>query len=189
MVIGVVGWGSVWGRERGDWRGGRTSPMEDSIDVLLGGESLGAGIAVCGGVVNGLSLTVDLRDALSPMSFIDPPELLCSLTLCLPSVSGILGELFRDFNNGSWRLPSPPWNVKPSLDFSLWELRCGLIVLLWGVEDCVVIRTGSFQCMREGFSAVPQRYGFSHGGKKAVWGKLRLSQMRSSLEVELTKMS
>ncbi len=30
-----VGWGSVRGREGGDWRGERTSPMEDSIDVLL----------------------------------------------------------------------------------------------------------------------------------------------------------
>ncbi len=131
MVIGVVGWGSVRGREREDWRGGRTSPMEDSINILLVGEPFGPGVASCRGVVNGLSSTVDLRDSLSPMSFIDPSELLCSLTLCLSSVPGILGELFHDLNDRSGRLPSSPWNVEPSSCFSLWELWCRLIVLLW----------------------------------------------------------
>ncbi len=132
MVIGMVGWGSVQGQERGGWGGGWASPAEDPIDVLLTGESLSAGVAVCRGVVNGLSLAVDLWDSLSPMSFIDPSELLCSLTLCLPSVPGKLGELFCNFNNRSWRLPSSPWNVEPFLDFSLWELWCRLVVLLWG---------------------------------------------------------
>ncbi len=131
MVIGVVGWGSVWGWEGGGWRGGQTSPVEDSIDELLIGESLGAGVTVCRGVVNGLSSTVDLRDSLSLMSFINSSELFCSPTLCLPSVSGILGELFHNLDDRPWRFPSPPWNVEP-LNSSLWELWRGLIILLWG---------------------------------------------------------
>ncbi len=53
----------------------------------------------------------------------------------------------------------------------------------------MVIRTGSSQCMMEGYSAVPRRYGFSRGVMKAVYGRLRLSQTRSSSEVELTKIS
>ncbi len=159
MVIGVVGWESVWGRERGDWRGGWASPVEDSIDILLIGESLGAGFAVCGGVVNGLSSAVDLRDSLSPMSFINPSELLCSLMLCLPSVSGILGELFHDLDYRSWRLPSPPWNVEPSLDSSWWRLWCRLAGLLWG----------SGGSCRDSYGFVPVYNGRVLCGSPAVW--------------------
>ncbi len=80
MVIGVVGWGSVRGWEGGDWRGRGTSPIKDSIDRFLVRESLGAGVAVCGGVVNGIPSAVDLWDSLFVVSFIDSPELLSALS-------------------------------------------------------------------------------------------------------------
>ncbi len=100
MVIGVVGWGSVRGREGGDWRGGWTSLVENSIDVsLVVGGSLGTAGAVCGGVVNGLPSAVDLWDPLSPMSFIDSSEFLRSLPLRLSPIPAILVELFRDLND------------------------------------------------------------------------------------------
>ncbi len=156
MVIGVVGWGSVWGWEGGGWRGGRTS-VGDSVDVSLLGGSLSTGDAVCGGVVNGLSSTVDLWDSLSSMSFIDPSELLCSFPLCLPSVPGILGELLCDFNDRPRRLPSSSWNV--SLPRSSHGGNSGVDSLLCsgGVGDHIVICMGSSQCMVEGCSTVPQQ--------------------------------
>ncbi len=89
--------------------------MEDSIDVLLVGESLGVGDAVCGCVVNGLPSTVDLWDSLSQTSFIDSSDFLCSLPLRLSSIPVILVELFRDLNDGPRRLPPSPWNIEPSL--------------------------------------------------------------------------
>ncbi len=69
------------------------------------------------------------------------------------------------------------------------QLSVDSLVRSGGVGDRVVIRTGSSQCIAEGYSVVPQWYGFSRGVMKAVWGKSRLSQTRSSSEVELMKMS
>ncbi len=132
MVIGVVGWGSVRDWRGGDWRGGGAPSMYDPIDVLLSGESFGAGVAVCGGVVNSFPSAVDLWDSLVVISFIDSPELLSALVLRSPSVPVELVELFCDLNDGSWRLPSPSWNGK-SVRSDLWrELGCRLAGLLWG---------------------------------------------------------
>ncbi len=133
--------------------------MGDPIDVLLIGESLGAGIAVCGGVVNGLSSTVDLRDPLSLISFIDPAELLCLLSLCLSSVPGILIELFCDLNDGSRGFPSSPWNVESSVDFSWWKLWCGLSGWLWG----------SGRLCRNSYGFVPVYGGRVFCGSPAIW--------------------
>ncbi len=136
MVIGVVGWGSVRGREGGDWRGGRASPVKDSVDILRLGESLSAGVAVCRGVVNGLSSTIDLRDPFSSMSFIDSSERLRSLSFCSSPLFVMLIELFCDVDNGPWRLPPPPWNGESVWGSSYWELWCRLCGLLWGWGSC-----------------------------------------------------
>ncbi len=44
------------------------------------------------------------------------------------------------------------------------------LVCSGGVGDRVVIRTGSSQCIMEGYSVVPQWYGFSRGGKEGRVG-------------------
>ncbi len=89
--------------------------MENSVDIFLVGESLGTGNTVCGGVVNGLSSTVDLWDPSSRMAFIDSSERFRPFSLCLSPVSAILVELFRDLNDGPRRLPSSSWNIEPLL--------------------------------------------------------------------------
>ncbi len=106
--------------------------MKDPIDVFLVRKSFSANVAVCGGVINGLSSTVDLLNPSSPDSFVNPPELLRSLAFCLSSVPGKLVELLRDLNDGSWGFSPPSWNDKSTWGFSWWELWCRLVVLLWG---------------------------------------------------------
>ncbi len=113
MVIGVVGWGSVRGSRGGDWRGRGAPPMKDSIDMFLVRESLGTGVAACGGIVNGFSSTIDLQDSFSSMPFIDSSERFCSFTLCLSPVPVMLIELLRDLEDRPWGLASPPWNGEP----------------------------------------------------------------------------
>ncbi len=131
MVIGVVGWGSVRGSRGGDWRGREAPPVKDSVDMLLVRESLDAGVAACGGIVNGFSSTIDLWDPLSSISFINSSERLCSFTLCLSPVPVILIELLRDLEDRPRGLPSPPWDGEPVWGSSYWELWCGLVALLW----------------------------------------------------------
>ncbi len=106
--------------------------MKDSVDMFLVGESLSAGVAAGRGMVDGFSPTIDLRDPLSSMSFIDSSECLHSFLLCLSPVSAILIELLRDFEDRPRGLSSPPWNGEPVWGSSYWELQCRLVVLLWG---------------------------------------------------------
>ncbi len=134
--------------------------MEYYVDILLCvGKSLCTGDAVCTGVVNGLCSTVDLWDPLSGMSFIDSSDRLCPLSLCLSSVDGRLGELFRDFDDGSWRLPSPSWNIEPFPVPSWGKFWCGLAVLYWG--------SGRLRC--DSYRFVPVYDGRIFHGSPTVW--------------------
>ncbi len=132
MVMGVVGWGSIQDWRGGDRGGGGASSMCDPIDILLGRESFGAGVAVCGGVVNGFPSAVGLGDSLFVASFIDSSEPLSALVLRSSPVPVKLVELLCDLNDGSWRLPSPSWNGESVRSDPWRELGHRLTGLLWG---------------------------------------------------------
>ncbi len=125
MVIGVVGWGSVWDGRCGNWGGRGTSPFNDAIDMFCGGEYLCSGTVI--GVVYSFPSTIDPDIRLL---FINLPEDHWPLCFCSSPVAVILIESLL-INGASRWLPPSPGNDKPCM--CCWSVS-GL--KLWGRLSC-----------------------------------------------------